>query len=86
MNQRTKPHFVVVGKELRMTERRQAPQAVPVAPAPNGPEAKKVAEARTKFGQLFAHQKGTKWAPHPTRVLTQWMATRVKEPPNPEQK
>lgn len=35
--------------------------------------------ARRRHGKPFAHETGTTFKPRSTRLLTEWMATRVKK-------
>lgn len=39
----------------------------------------KIEQARKRFGGPFAHEPGTRWKPRATRLLTDWMATRVQK-------
>lgn len=54
-----KPHFKVVANRPVQVER---PQSSPAVQA-----------AREKFGQPFAHQKGSTWKPRETPFLLEWL-------------
>lgn len=40
---------------------------------------KRLAQAREKFGRLFAHEPGTNWKPEPRPLLTRWKEQLRKE-------